>query len=279
MTAVPATPISEQRLSQVLQRNRQAGRKNLVTFITAGYPSLAQTEQLMHALVNAGVDVIELGVPFSDPMADGPVIQRASECAVAQGVGLRDVLALVAQFRRSNSHTPVVLMGYANPVERIGQEAFIADAERIADVQWDRANAAMDAQSAAEAKRKAADTEAAQIRETALRDAQKAADALLAAAQDQGVREALRVTEEVSKRLEAELLSEGQKALLNAERERDQWRTAFELLRDAVKSLIPANLYETVRDRFMGKWSKHPDNPERKPEPPPPSYSAGPSGP
>ena len=102
MTAVPATPISEQRLSQVLQRNRQAGRKNLVTFITAGYPSLAQTEQLMHALVNAGVDVIELGVPFSDPMADGPVIQRASECAVAQGVGLRDVLALVAQFRRSN---------------------------------------------------------------------------------------------------------------------------------------------------------------------------------
>lgn len=128
MTAVPATPISEQRLSQVLQRNRQAGRKNLVTFITAGYPSLAQTEQLMHALVNAGVDVIELGVPFSDPMADGPVIQRASECAVAQGVGLRDVLALVAQFRRSNSHTPVVLMGYANPVERIGQEAFIAEA-------------------------------------------------------------------------------------------------------------------------------------------------------
>lgn len=159
------------------------------------------------------------------------------------------------------------------------QEAFIADAERIADTQWDRASAAMDAQSAAEAKRKSADTEAAHIREKALRDAQEAADALLAAAQVQGVKEALRVTEEVSKRLEAELLSEGQKALLNAERERDQWRTAFELLRDAVKSLIPANLYETVRDRFMGKWSKHPDNPERKPEPPPPSYSAGPSGP
>jgi hypothetical protein len=75
------------------------------------------------------------------------------------------------------------------------------------------------------------------------------------------------------------LLSEGQKALLNAERERDQWRTAFELLRDAVKSLIPANLYETVRDRFMGNWSKHPDNPERKPEPPPQSYSEGRSGP
>ena len=128
MTAVPASPISVQRLSQVLLQNRQAGRKNLVTFITAGDPSLTQTEQLMHALVNAGVDVIELGVPFSDPMADGPVIQRASERAVAQGVGLRDVLELVARFRQSNQHTPVVLMGYANPIERIGQEAFIAEA-------------------------------------------------------------------------------------------------------------------------------------------------------
>jgi tryptophan synthase alpha chain len=76
------------------------------------------------------VDVIELGVPFSDPMADGPVIQRASERAVAQGVGLRDVLELVARFRQSNQHTPVVLMGYANPIERIGQEAFIAEAVR-----------------------------------------------------------------------------------------------------------------------------------------------------
>ena len=128
MTAVPASPISVQRLSQVLLQNRQAGRKNLVTFITAGDPSLTQTEQLMHTLVNAGVDVIELGVPFSDPMADGPVIQRASERAVAQGVGLRDVLELVARFRQSNQHTPVVLMGYANPIERIGQEAFIAEA-------------------------------------------------------------------------------------------------------------------------------------------------------
>ena len=130
MTAVPASPISVQRLSQVLLQNRQAGRKNLVTFITAGDPSLTQTEQLMHTLVNAGVDVIELGVPFSDPMADGPVIQRASERAVAQGVGLRDVLELVARFRQSNQHTPVVLMGYANPIERIGQEAFIAEAVR-----------------------------------------------------------------------------------------------------------------------------------------------------
>lgn len=128
MTAVTAVASIEPRLSQVLTHNRQVGRKNLVTFITAGDPSLAQTEQLMHALVEAGVDVIELGVPFSDPMADGPVIQRASERAVAQGVGLRDVLALVAQFRQSNQHTPVVLMGYANPIECMGQAAFVAQA-------------------------------------------------------------------------------------------------------------------------------------------------------
>ena len=120
--------LTESRLSQVLRHNRESGRKNLVTFITAGDPDLAQTERLMHALVGAGVDVIELGVPFSDPMADGPVIQRASERAVAQGVGLRDVLALVAKFRQRNTHTPVVLMGYANPIESIGQAAFISEA-------------------------------------------------------------------------------------------------------------------------------------------------------
>lgn len=128
MTAVTAVAANGSRLSQVLAHNRQNGRKNLVTFITAGDPNLAQTEQLMSALVEAGVDVIELGVPFSDPMADGPVIQRASERAVAQGVGLRDVLALVAKFRQNNQHTPVVLMGYANPIECIGQQAFIAEA-------------------------------------------------------------------------------------------------------------------------------------------------------
>jgi len=79
---------------------------------------------LMHALVEAGADILELGVPFSDPMADGPVIQRASERALANKVGLKDVLAMVAEFRRLNSDTPVVLMGYANPVERMGYETF-----------------------------------------------------------------------------------------------------------------------------------------------------------
>ena len=158
------------------------------------------------------------------------------------------------------------------------QEAFIADAERIADTHWDRASAAMDAVSAAEAQRAAIEGDITQIHEKALHEAQEAADGLLAQAQDRGVKEALRVTDEVSKRLEQQLLTEGQKALRNVERERDQWRTAFELLRDAVKSLVPADLYQTVKDQFMGKWSRHPDNPDRKPEPPP-SYSSGPSGP
>lgn len=116
------------RLTQTLTANKATQRKNLVTFITAGDPDLATSLQLMHTLAASGVDVIELGVPFSDPMADGPVIQRASERAVANGVGLKHVFELVRDFRTTNSHTPVVLMGYANPIERIGQAEFIAQA-------------------------------------------------------------------------------------------------------------------------------------------------------
>ncbi|MBC3870117.1 tryptophan synthase subunit alpha [Undibacterium oligocarboniphilum] len=103
-------------------------RKALIPFITAGDPAPAMTVPLMHALVDGGADIIELGVPFSDPMADGPVIQRASERALQFGVGLRDVLQFVREFRVNNSETPVVLMGYANPIERLGQQAFIRQA-------------------------------------------------------------------------------------------------------------------------------------------------------
>jgi len=116
------------RLSSALTSNKAINRKNLVTFITAGDPDLTTSLRLMHTLVESGVDVIELGVPFSDPMADGPVIQRASERAVANGVGLNAVLQLVREFRTTNVTTPVVLMGYANPVERMGQKAFIQNA-------------------------------------------------------------------------------------------------------------------------------------------------------
>jgi tryptophan synthase alpha chain len=100
-------------------------KKGLIPFITAGDPDPELTLPLMHALVEGGADIIELGVPFSDPMADGPVIQRASERALLKGVGLRDVLNMVKQFRSTNQSTPVVLMGYANPIERMGQEQFI----------------------------------------------------------------------------------------------------------------------------------------------------------
>jgi len=99
-------------------------KKGLIPFITAGDPAPGLTVDLMHALVAGGSDVIELGVPFSDPMADGPVIQRASERALAQGVSLTQVLGCVAEFRKTNATTPVVLMGYANPIERMGEEAF-----------------------------------------------------------------------------------------------------------------------------------------------------------
>lgn len=114
---------SNQRIQTAFQRIK--GRAALVPYIAAGDPSVAATPALMHALVNAGADIIELGVPFSDPMADGPVIQRAAERAIKRGVGLRDVLDMVATFRREDSTTPVVLMGYANPIEHLGQAIFV----------------------------------------------------------------------------------------------------------------------------------------------------------
>lgn len=105
------------RIGQTFSNLQTQGRKALIPFITAGDPGPDRTVPLMHALVAGGADILELGVPFSDPMADGPTIQRSSERALKQGVGLRDVLAMVAEFRRTNTVTPVVLMGYANPIE------------------------------------------------------------------------------------------------------------------------------------------------------------------
>jgi tryptophan synthase alpha chain len=101
-------------------------RKALIPYITAGDPHPSLSVPLMHALVEAGADILELGVPFSDPMADGPVIQRSGERALKHGVGLADVLRLVTEFRKSDSATPIVLMGYANPVEAMGVDRFIA---------------------------------------------------------------------------------------------------------------------------------------------------------
>jgi len=107
---------------------KSAGRKALIPFVTAGDPSLEATVPVMHALVDAGADVIELGVPFSDPMADGPAIQRSSERALARGAGLRYVLEAVDVFRQQDDATPVVLMGYLNPVEIHGADRFAIEA-------------------------------------------------------------------------------------------------------------------------------------------------------
>jgi len=121
------------RIGQTFEALQAHNKKALIPFITAGDPGKGMTVPLMHALVEAGADIIELGVPFSDPMADGPVIQRASERALANKVGLKDVLAMVAEFRKSNDTIPVVLMGYANPVERMGYAAF-SEAAKAAGV-------------------------------------------------------------------------------------------------------------------------------------------------
>ncbi len=103
---------------------REQGRQALIPFITAGDPNPQATVPLMHAMVEAGADVIELGIPFSDPMADGPVIQLACERALKHGMSLLKVLGIVAEFRQKDSRTPVVLMGYLNPVEAMGAERF-----------------------------------------------------------------------------------------------------------------------------------------------------------
>ena len=116
------------RITQQFQALKKRGRRALIPYITAGDPEPWVTVPLMHALVKAGADVLELGVPFSDPMADGPVIQRASERALKNHVRLQDVLGMVREFRLKDDTTPVVLMGYLNPIEVMGYERFASQA-------------------------------------------------------------------------------------------------------------------------------------------------------
>jgi tryptophan synthase alpha chain len=117
------------RIAATFEALKRAKRKALIPYICAGDPIPDATVEVMHALAKGGADVIELGVPFSDPMADGPVIQKASERALAKSVGMTQVLDYVRAFRQDDARTPVVLMGYANPIERYGVPRFIADAK------------------------------------------------------------------------------------------------------------------------------------------------------
>lgn len=119
------------RLAATFERLQRNKRKALIPFFTAGDPNPQSAVPVMHALVAGGADVIELGVPFSDPMADGPVIQRSSERALKHGVSLKDVIGYIAEFRERDTTTPVVLFGYANPIEALGVERF-ADAAKAA---------------------------------------------------------------------------------------------------------------------------------------------------
>ncbi|MBL4621741.1 MAG: tryptophan synthase subunit alpha [Immundisolibacteraceae bacterium] len=117
------------RIAECFHRLQAEGKTALITFVTAGDPDLDTSEQLMYELVEAGADILELGVPFSDPMADGPVIQQANERALAHNVSLANVMELVARFRTQDQQTPVVLMGYLNPIERMGYEEFASAAQ------------------------------------------------------------------------------------------------------------------------------------------------------
>ena len=122
------------RIENTLSQLKAQGRKALIPYVTAGFPFADITPDLMHGMAEAGADIIELGVPFSDPSADGPVIQKAGDRALALGIGMTQVLAMVRSFRERNTTTPVVLMGYANPVERYDQKhgvgAFVRDASQ-----------------------------------------------------------------------------------------------------------------------------------------------------
>jgi tryptophan synthase alpha chain len=123
------------RISTCLSALKAQNRQALIPYVTAGFPYRDITPDLMHAMVGAGADIIELGVPFSDPSADGPVIQKAGDRALALGIGLAQVLEMVKAFRTKDTSTPIVLMGYANPVERYdlkhGEDAFIRDAAAV----------------------------------------------------------------------------------------------------------------------------------------------------
>jgi len=130
---LPTAHVAMSRIASTFDRLRAARRKALIAFITAGDPDPEATVPLMQALAQAGADIIELGVPFSDPMADGPTIQRSSERALHHHMSLRRVLEAVGAFRREDATTPVVLMGYANPIEALGYERF-ADLAQSAGV-------------------------------------------------------------------------------------------------------------------------------------------------
>ena len=118
------------RIPETFRKLQAQKKKALIPFVTAGDPTPAMTVPIMRAMVNCGADILELGVPFSDPMADGPTIQRSSERALKHGVGLRDVLGFVREFRAADATTPVVLMGYANPIEAMGYESFATAAHQ-----------------------------------------------------------------------------------------------------------------------------------------------------
>lgn len=117
------------RITQTLQTLKMQQRKALIPFVMAGDPQLEMTVPLMHHLVANGADLIEIGVPFSDPVADGPIIQAAGERALAQNIGLTQVLQMVAEFRTKNTHTPIILMGYLNPIEMLGEKKFATAAQ------------------------------------------------------------------------------------------------------------------------------------------------------
>lgn len=119
------------RIAGCFEQAANSGRKILIPYLMGGDPGVSETVELMHGMVKSGADIIELGMPFSDPMADGPVIQAASERVLQAGIRLRHVFGIVEEFRKDNNETPIVLMGYANPLAIMGYQSFAQEAQRV----------------------------------------------------------------------------------------------------------------------------------------------------
>lgn len=226
----------------------------------ASHPTLSKPGSFQKLRQSMTLALDHLGIEYGEDRAiDAPDGQSTREWVIQQAADLRKREELLELNKRREE----------DRLRRLQQQA---------DKEQQRVDALRATGEALEAFIANAEGKATQIREEALRGAQEAADALLRRAADQAVKDAILITEETSKRLERELLTDGQKALLEAQRERDSWKSAFGMLRDTVKSLLSAALYQPIKERFLENWSRHPNNPEREPEQPP-SYYSGPSGP
>jgi len=234
----------------------------------SSHPTLSKRDSFKRLRERMAIAIDHLGIEYGeDRSIDAPEGQSTREYVIQTAAKQRKEEAKLKQERAALEQEREDLKK---------ERELIDNAKAMADEQWARADEAREAESAARASRDALQAEAEQIRQRALEDAEVAAKDVLDRARKTAAEEAERITQETSKRLEATLLSKDQKALLAAERERDKWKGAFELLRDTLKRLLPEQLYQEIKRTWQNLWDKHPKNTDRKPDPPSPSNGPSP---